>query len=103
MSKIQQICPACFSTRIRVKIGGGGYNEGGFYKIPEDFGEVFECPDCTFHGVGILEGNEKLVGFLFEKKRELKAARMQKKPLIEIPCLKEASNPIAILGMQAKV
>jgi len=94
--KIQQICPSCFSARVHVRIGAsGGYKEDGIYKTPDDFGEVFSCPDCRFQGVGILEGNGSLVEFLRTKK--LDAKRQAK---VQAHALEQKS--IELLGIEAK-
>jgi len=105
MSKVHQICPTCFSTRIHVKLGGGGYTENGVFRIPDDFGEVYECPDCRFQGVGIVEGNSKLVDFLFKKKADLKRASIARKQAVEIPEIQasNASKPLMVLDVQAKL
>jgi len=95
MLKIQQICPSCFSTRVHVRIGSGGYKENGMYRIPDDFGEVFSCSDCRFQGVGILEGNESLLAFLRDKKID---ARKAKEVVVE-KIVKE-SKTLAMLQAQ---
>ena len=95
MLKIQQICPSCFSTRVHVRIGSGGYLENGIYRIPDDFGEVYSCPDCRFQGVGVLDGNEKLVEFLRDKRTD---SRKAKEVIIEKPV--RESKTLAMLQAQ---
>ena len=105
LAKIHQICPSCFSTRIRVRIGGGGYREDGIYKVPEDFGEIYECPDCSFQGPNILDGNLKLADFLKQKKLALKQASILKKQVEAVQEIKvlEFQKPLAIVDVQAKL
>ncbi len=64
-------------TRVHVKMGGQIYREGSVLKIPEDFGEVHECPDCRYHGVSVIEGNDQLVETI-KFNRQLKQYRVQK-------------------------
>ena len=99
MAGIQQICPSCFSTRVRVRIGGGFYSEDGICRIPDDFGEIFHCPDCEFKGAGILEGNSRLVDFLHLKKHELRKESSRKQARASEIIV---SKPLAVLDVQAR-
>lgn len=80
---------------MHVRIGSGGYTENGIYRIPDDFGEVFSCPDCSFQGVSILEGNDALVEFLRAKKLEAKRAAKAGALTVE-------QKRIELLGIEAK-
>lgn len=101
MSKLQQICPSCFSTRIRVRIGGGGYTENGIYRIPDDFGEIYECPDCSFQGAGVLDGNPKLVDFLVSKRAGLRKARQAF--TVQEAKSQSPMKPLMLVDVQAKL
>lgn len=69
MTKLHTICPKCYSTRIRVKLGAYTVKDkdNNIISAADSFSEVHECPDCCYEGLDVWNGNDSLVLFLKER------------------------------------
>ncbi len=78
MTRFLKVCPECYSSSVKVKMGGGGFVEDGIMSTDSDMGEVYECPVCRYRGADVIHGNEALLGFLKDK-REIFSQRQKSK------------------------